>query len=224
MNKIKQLHYVMFTLMIFLSMGCAKKQIVTKSLIPDGSVLSRTSSTGALVWIKPAFDPSLYDQLMIDSIELAIPDKTIRDSGIPLAEYQSLVVHFEQEIRAAMAERYAVVDLPGPRIVRMRAAITDVDPSSPVLYSLTLLNPVGLVLSYGSRALNGQHSFVGGASVEMVFSDSMTGEVIAMIKDRKSGDKFDTAALSRLGQARNILRDWAVWLRDQADLQRGNKP
>ena len=222
MKKMKHVRFVIFTLMIFLSLGCAKKHIVSQSLIPDPSVLSR-SSTGALVWIKPAFDPSQYDKLMIDSIELAIPDKTIRDSGIPLAEYQSLVAHFEQEIRSAMAERYAVVDLPGPRIVRMRAAITDVEPSSPVLYSLTLLNPVGLALSYGSRAMNGQHTFVGGASIEMVFSDSMTGEVIAMIKDSKCGDKFDTAALSRLGQARNILRDWAVLLRDQADLQRGFK-
>ncbi len=223
MRKMKHIRFVIFTLMILLSLGCAKKHIVSQSLIPDPTALSR-SSTGALVWVKPDFRPAQYDQLMIGSIELAIPDKTIRDSGIPLAEYQSLVVHFEKEIRYAMAERYAVVDLPGPRAVRMRAAITDVEPSSPVLYSLTLLNPLGLALSYGSRAMNGQHTFVGGASIEMVFSDSMTGEVVAMIKDSKSGDKFDTAALSRLGQARNILRDWAVWLRDQADMQRGFKP
>jgi hypothetical protein len=177
---------------------------------------------GALVWVKPGFDPGKYDQLLIGAIELRISGEAIRSNGIPVEEYQALVAHFDAELRAAMAERYPVVDLPGPRVARMHAAITEVEPSSPALYSLTLLNPFGLAMSYGSKALTGDHTYVGAASIEMIFTDSMTGEAIAMVKDRKTGDKFDTAALNQLGQARNILRDWAVMLRETADMQRDN--
>jgi len=216
---------VAFAAILLLCLGCAKQHVPLASLVPEQTVLTRSEKAGgALVWVKPDFDPVRYDQLLIDFIDLNIPAKTIQDSGIPLAEYQALVTHFDAELRQAMAERYKVVELPGPRAVRLHAAITEVVPSSPVMYSLTLLNPFGLAMSYGSKALTGDHTFVGGAAIEMVFRDSMTGELIAVVKDRKSGDKFDASALTKLGQTRDILRDWAVMLREQADLQRGLAP
>ncbi|MEA3468853.1 MAG: DUF3313 family protein [Thermodesulfobacteriota bacterium] len=68
--------------------------------------------------------------------------------------------------------------------------IVDIDPSNPALDSLTAIVPVGLAFSLIKQGVTG----VGNASMEVMFIDSQSNQVVALGKDKQIGSKLDVAA------------------------------
>ena len=67
-----------------------------------------------------------------------------------------------------------VVDKPGPDVLRVRAAITDIIPANPLINATAIL-AVGLPVD------------MGGAAMEAEFLDSMTNEPLGSVVDKRWG-------------------------------------
>jgi hypothetical protein len=84
---------------------------------------------------------------------------------------------------------YPVVDEPGPDVLRLRIAITDLVPTKPVLNTAeTVLG--GRLASSASRAITGTDLFVGEVAIEAEALDSITGEREIALVERKFGKRF----------------------------------
>lgn len=125
-------------------------------------------------------------------------------------ELDALAADFGAALREQLAERYELVDAPGPRVLRLRAAITNVVPATPALnlHPATKLTGAGL----------------GGASFEAEGVDSETGErIFAVMVSRGAAKRFGSG-LSAWSDARQVMREWAAQFRARIDASRDGEP
>ena len=80
----------------------------------------------------------------------------------------------------AVEKKFKVVDRPGPNVLKIQVALTQLVPVNPVVNAVTASVAL-LPLDLGS------------AAIEVRFVDSVTGRVIAEAKDMKKGRPLRTA-------------------------------
>ena len=157
-----------------------------------------------LWWERGDFDWSRYRGLILEPVAVAYHAEAADDRLRP-EEIGELTNAFRDAVVAAVGERYRVTDEPGPDVLRVRCAITDVIPVRPALNAVTSLAAFVAV-------------DVGGAAIEVEFLDSVSGERLAAGVDQKLGRRVDgPAALTRFGQAHRAFREWARELRVALD-------
>ncbi len=106
---------------------------------------------------------------------------------------------------------------PGPGVMVVRAAITDVVPTRPLLNLATSVPPARGA-SMAKRVITGTHLFVGRVSIEAEVLDSVTGERLVAYVDRAAGGKMNPVrGLTTWGQVKAALDDWAAKLRQGLD-------
>jgi hypothetical protein len=88
-------------------------------------------------------------------------------------------------------------------VARFRLAITDLDKSSPVLNAIPQTKLVGTGL--------------GGASMEGELLDSVTGEQIAAVVQSQVGKRLSLEGLSKWGDAKAVIDDWAETFVERLD-------
>jgi hypothetical protein len=89
----------------------------------------------------------------------------------------------------AIQDSYQIVTEPGPDVVQIRMAITDLKQSNPVIggiTTVTMVTPVGLGINLLKKGATGTWSGSGATASELMALDSMTGEIIAVAQDDKS--------------------------------------
>jgi glutamate dehydrogenase/leucine dehydrogenase len=109
-------------------------------------------------------------------------------------EINELSQEFHKAFVEVLGDR--LTDTPGPDVVRMRLAVTDLETSSPVSGTMTTVVPVGLAVNLVKRGTTGEYIGVGSASMEAEFLDSVSNERIAVAVDTAPGGKFDLGKLS----------------------------
>lgn len=173
------------------------------------------SLNNAKVWRKPGVGRIVdnYDAVIVAPVELWLPQETIEKGNISLEELQMLAQFFHDALVRELSKVTKVVEKPGPRVLRVELAITYVKETDKVMNAITSVVPVGVVVSYTSRAVSGKHLSVGEIAIEAIGRDSMTGEVVGMFSDVKSGDKYSSANYKRLGQAKSAIDEWAETMR-----------
>lgn len=118
-------------------------------------------------------------------------------------EIHRLASEFTLALRAELDERYEVVEQPGPGVLRLRGAITDVDASAPALN----IHPATKLSGFG----------LGGASFEAEGVDALTGErVFAVVVSRRAAKRIGSG-LGEWDDARQVMRDWAAQFRRRVD-------
>ncbi len=153
-----------------------------------------------LWWEREDFDWTRYRGLIIEPVSIYFHPEA-RDREIRPDELKKLTDEFRAAVVEQLGDAYPIVADPAPGILRVRSAITDVIPVRPALNALT--SAVGFV------AVD-----VGGASIEVEFLDSVSGERLAAGVDQKLGSALGgPASLARLGQARAAFDNWAKELR-----------
>ncbi len=149
--------------------------------------------SGAWGWWNSQKRISDYLKIMVDPVTVFLHPEA-KSRGVNPDELQELADYFRDEMvsRILSSGKYEIVRRAGPGVLRIRAAITDVQPK-------TVLG-------------------VGGASVEVECLDTESGErVLAVIATRKA-DPFEVQADStKWGQTRAVLREWAQVLREALD-------
>jgi hypothetical protein len=168
-------------------------------------------------------DFSKYKKVMIDKVIFYFKDEK-RQLGIKPDELKALASTFEKDLLDALKGAYPVVTEPGPDVLRIRIAITDVQAGNPVLGPASAVLPLGVAANALSNVTTGESLSVGEASIEAEFIDSQTGKVVAAMMDRRVGSTYSTGTVGgKWGHAKEAFQDWAKRLRQWLDKMHGKK-
>jgi hypothetical protein len=158
-------------------------------------------------YVNPDVNFGKYDKVMMDEVVFFF--KTDADyKGIKPSEINELSEAFHKTFVEVM--RDIMTDSPGPNVIRMRLAVTDLEPSSPVGGTMSTIIPVGLAYSLAKKGTTGEYAGIGSASMEAEFLDSMSNDRIGAVIDTVPGGKFDVGKLS---PAKSAFEFWANRLR-----------
>jgi len=169
-------------------------------------------------WLKPGVDFGTYSKVMLDSVVFYFAEGS-ENKGIDANEMKELADKCNQQIFDAFNDTYPVVAEPGPDVVRIRFAITDLKQSSPGLSAVTTIVPVGLAISAVKKGAGGSWTGSGATSAEFMALDSMTNEVIAVGQDDKKAGFNER--FSKWGSAEEAFGFWAEKIKLFMDNARG---
>jgi uncharacterized protein DUF3313 len=163
------------------------------------------------VYINPAAAWSNYNAIHIDSVSLWASG----DSPTPSAADQQMLTNMlYQSMHDKLAEKFTLVDHPGPGVIRVRMALTQVKGARVALNAITTVIPqLRLVTTLGGVAAD-TAVLVGSASAEMEVTDSMTNERLAAGVDSRAGTKGLARAFSKWADVQAICDYWAEHARD----------
>lgn len=156
-------------------------------------------------WLKPGVDFAKYDKVMLDSVVFFFANDS-KYNGMDPNELKELADGFDLQIVNALKDTYPIVSEPGPDVVRIRFAVTDLKASSPGLSAVSSVVPVGLGLSIIKKGASGSWTGSGATSAEMMALDSTTGEVIAAARDQKTAEFADR--FSKWDSANDAFKFW----------------
>ncbi len=173
------------TVMAFLA-GCGEtkkgKGVRASGFLGDYSVLRKGGKGEAeFIYKNPTVNWARYRSIELD------PVTYWRDSKrrYSQADISALANAFYRLLHKKLSADYAIVKAPTYGAMRLSVAITDVDKGEPVLDKISTVMPVGIVLN----ALKTKPTFVGEASIEAKITDSITGELLLAVMDRRFGGK-----------------------------------
>jgi len=170
------------------------------------------------LYTKPGMDLNKYNRVMLDEAQFYLK-KSAADQGIQASELKELSDAFHRAIFEALGNAYPLVTEPGADVLRIRLAITDIETSNPAMSGVTTVLPVGLAISVAKKAATGSYTGVGGASMEVEFLDSISGERLAAAIDTFNGSKM--SGFSKLGATKEAFEFWAKRLRVTLDKAHG---
>lgn len=136
-------------------------------------------------WLKPGVDFSKYNKVMLDSVIFYFAEDS-ENKGIDAHDMIELTDACNMKIASALIQGgYPIVADPGPDVIRLRFAITDLKQSRPTLSAISSVFPIGLGISILKKGATGSWSGSGATQAEFMAIDSMTHEVIAVAQDEK---------------------------------------
>ena len=159
-------------------------------------------------WERPGVDWKKYDAFWIDRFRVLVdPKKSQRD--LTGQELQKLAGEGRDILIKAVKKRFKVVDAPGPTVLRIQVALTQLVPVNPVVNAVTA-SVVLLPLDLGS------------AAIEFRLVDSTTGQMLAEAKDAKMGAPYELhLGWSRWSHVRDAFSDWSeAFVQGWADLKK----
>jgi hypothetical protein len=156
-------------------------------------------------WLKPGVDFSKYHKIMLDSVIFYFANDS-ENKGIDAQEMKQLADSCNKALVDALQGSYPIVAEPGPDVVRLRFAITDIKQSDPALSAITSVIPVGIGISILKKGATGSWTGSGATSAELMALDSMTNDVIAVAQDKRSAGY--TERFSKWGSAEEAFKYW----------------
>ena len=152
---------------------------------------------------KPGVDWQRFKRLQIDPI-LVYYKPDAKDKPIDPNTLKKMTDYFGNALVKAVEDKYPVVSESGADVLRIRAAITELNPSNVL---------VNVVTSVALFAVD-----MGGAAMEAEFLDSETGERLAAIVHKRVGTPIDmVGSYSKWGHAKAAFDYWARELRKGLD-------
>ena len=150
--------------------------------------------SGAEIWIEPGFKLKDYDKILLDNIIVWYKDKADYKE-IHASKLKILTDYLHTAITNTLGTDYPVVTEPGPGVLRIRVAITELVPTKPEMSVVVLVLPYAtiadLCASTTTKGGFGSSPYVGDAAIESEFLDSMTNERMIAYVDRRIGKKYD---------------------------------
>jgi len=127
--------------------------------------------------------------------------------------------YYQKALYDAVKDGYEVVDQPGPDVLWVRAAITDVVPSNPTANTLSSIVPVGLVVAGAAKTTTDANMGTGEAASEIEVLDSLSKERLVAAVDRRQGGK--AAFRGKWVDTQQAFDFWAKRFRERLDELRG---
>ena len=214
--------FVIVTVALVATAGCAQKEIRYSGFLGSYPTFRPGPEGGAaLVYMKKGVDFGKYNKLMFDQVVFYLKEDA-KNKGIQPEEMKELADAFHLAGAKALEGAYPLVGEAGPDVLRIRVAITNIEPGNPAQSAITTVMPVGLALSVIKKGVTGKHSGVGGASMEVEFLDSMTNERVAAAIDSRGGSKL--SGLTKFGSAKEAFEFWSQRLKVFLDKAHGKTP
>jgi hypothetical protein len=156
------------------------------------------------VYIDPNAAWSGYDALYIDSVTLWVnPEMKLSDE-----EQQMLTDMLYKSLSEKLGEKFTLADRPGPAVVKLRLALTQVKGANVPMNAITTVIPQARVVSTVAGLSADAAKLVGSASVEGEAQDSITNERLAAVVDSRAGTKGITRAFSKWADVEAICDYW----------------
>ena len=171
-------------------------------------------------WLKPGVDFGKYNKVMLDSVIFFLADDCEYKGCDPQA-MKELADACDLQVVNVLKATYPIVAEPGPDVVRIRFAITDLEQSRPVLSAVTTVVPIGLGISIIKKGATGSWTGSGATGAEVMAIDSMSGDVIAVAQDKKTAGF--TERFSKWGSAEDAFKFWGERLKLFLDQAHGMK-
>lgn len=211
---------IIISFVFMFAAGCAKKQAVKESGFLDNYADLKEGRKGGVnkVYFKEGVDFKKYNKIMLDHVVFFFSADS-KYKGVHPDRLQKLADAFHIAAAETLEGSYPLVDKPGPDVMRIRIAITDVVPSKPGLNLIVTAMPGGFGVKALKKATTGSHSFIGNTAMEAEILDSLTNTQIALAMDsRGKGDKIIglTEGLTKWGDVKDVFKFWAkrlkIWL------------
>ena len=163
-----------------------------------------------VTYLDRSIDLNKYQKAILDPVQIWTAETgSSALSSLSREDQQLLVNYLYVALRDALQRDYILVNEPGPDVMRIRCAITEARASSPVKDLLSTVTPAGLGISYAKRLVMGTHTGVGVVSVEGELLDSVSGQRIAAVIDRRAGTKSLLYNSTRWGDVQDAFSFWA---------------
>jgi len=160
-----------------------------------------------LRYVNPSANWRQYTRIIVDPVTFWGSDTT----KVSAAEQQALTDYFYQVLREQLGKRFQLVDEAGPGVMRLHAALTDVEAATPGLRTVSTVIPQARALNTLKYAATGTYAFIGGAQAEAKLTDAVTGQLLAGALDRRvGGGSLKAAAQWQWGDAENVMNHWAT--------------
>lgn len=211
-----------FVFVILLS-GCsagmqARSVDVNNAQLVDPSLLRKGTGNHALYqYTNPKMNIKQYSKIMIDPVQI---DRQRELNANDLENYQKLANNGYIYLTRELQQDYRLVQSPEPGVMRIQAAIVDIDTSKPVRNVTSTILPVGIGLSALKYAASGKLSGVGEITIEIKLTDATTGELIVAALDKRVGGKDFKSFIDVWHHADAALQYWAQQLRYELCLGR----
>lgn len=215
-------------LCVSVSLGIAHAGLEVKEysgFLGDYSKLKPGSEGGvAKVYVKEGVDFTKYKKIMCDEVVFYFKEDAA-NKGISADEMKELSDKFHRAFIDIVGNAYPMVGEPGLDVLRVRAAITNLELPNRALNTVSSVVPAGIALSLVKKGVTGKSTGVGEISMEFELLDSQSNERLAAGVDRRAGAKIDS--FTKFGSADEAFKFWAGRLRtrlDQYNLRQSPSP
>jgi hypothetical protein len=159
-----------------------------------------------LRYVNPNATWSSYNKIMIAPVTFWAQD----DSKVSAADQQTLCDYAYNTFAKELGKNFAIVDQPGPGVLKLSLALTDATSAAPVLRSISVVVPQARVLSAIKMVATGTYAFVGSAQGAMKVNDSVLGTLLAAAVDKRvGGTSVTNVDVFQWGDAENAINYWA---------------
>ncbi len=210
MERFRHIFWVAFlwaAVFLMLPSGCANAP-PQSGFLQDYAALHQDPEDKSLFWYEiPNVNWKKYPKLMIDPVVVYLHPEA-KNRQIDPEALSELTEYFRNAVIEEVQDVYPVVDKPGPDVLRIRAAITDIIPANPLI-NTTMVLAVGLPVD------------MGGASMEAEFLDATTHKPLGAVVDKKVGIPVNPedylVGFTTWGHAKTACDAWAELLRESLD-------
>jgi hypothetical protein len=140
-------------------------------------------------FLDPDVDLKKYHSVMIDPVTTVVAT-----SGISHEVKDQLAANLESGLRSQADGKLAIVSAPGPGVLRIRAALTDVIEGSNAGKPVTTVHTNPQVTLTGTIGSDAVAAFVSNVSFEGEVVDSVTGRRVSALSDHRLGAKREATA------------------------------
>ena len=231
----KLMPYLLMIPMVFLLLsGCASTNGKAKEsegpkysgFLSDYSKLNpEAEGSKALKYVNPQADMKKYKKFILERIVVYLKDDA-EYKGIDPDAMKAMTDYFHQAIVRELGSDYALVTEPGPDVLRLKVAITDLAPTKTAVTVLVLVTPYATVadLASGAASKSGSPPYLGHAAIEVEGIDSATLQPVFAYVEQRFGKKYDAEnpggyfkAYTEWGYVQQAFDFWAKKFRARLD-------
>ena len=174
-------------------------------------------------FINENVDFKSYDKIILDYVVFFAKDDA-EYKGLQANEMQQLAEAFHKSIIKALSDKYQFVSGPGPGVMRVRLALTNVEPIKLGADFLTAVVPVGVALNLVKVGTKGTSIGVGRTSMEAEIFDTQSKMRLLAAIDTDVGKKYSGyKGDTKWSHAEGTFEAWAKDLREMLDKLSGRK-
>ena len=213
--------FVFIAMLLMSVIANAAEKMPKSGFLGDYSGFEPGPSGGARwVYFKKDVEFGKYKKVIVDRVTFYLKEDA-KDKGIQPDDIKELTEAFDNAVRENIGKYYPLVDQPGPDVMRIRIAITDIVPCKPGMSAVSTVTPIGLGVSFIKKVVTGKHTGVGETGMEMEAIDSLTSRRIAAAIDWQSGGKL--SGLKKWGSAEEAFKFWTERIKTRLDEYRAKK-
>jgi len=147
---------------------------------------------GIKCWRQPNVNWRSYDKILITRMRVTLKPGQIK--SIDPTDLKALVDYFHNALVTDLRPQWQIVDKPGPGVLVLRIALTDLTPTQIADSLIGTVAPYGFVAEIGSGAATGLPAgatpYLGETGIEMQVRDGASNAILAECEDTEVGRKY----------------------------------